>query len=147
MRRLVTRKLGTCMGTMGAVLLILVAGACGILESPEGVAKEARLVVSGTSPGALELITSTKFTRTLEVDGSFSISLVVADTVFLAVPSAHDQTYPVRPDRGFLVRLTNPNDEPAVVSMQVYFDGKLRYDRQDVTLQDAALEFSYVFEN
>jgi hypothetical protein len=32
------------------------------------------------------------------------------------------------------------------VSMQVYFDGKLSYDRQNVTLQNASLEFSYIFE-
>jgi len=136
----------TSLRTVAAVAVVILTGACGILDSGGGVAKEARLVVSGTSPGALELITSTKFTRTYENDGSITIALIVADTVLLPMGSTHNQTYPVSPDRGFLARLTNPHDEPAVVSMQVYFDGKLRYDRQDMILEAIPLEFSFVFE-
>lgn len=31
--------------------------------------------------------------------------------------------------------------------MQVFFDGELSYDQSDVTLQDAALEYSFLFES
>jgi hypothetical protein len=131
---------------LGLGLLPILAAACGLLESKEEVAEEARVVVTGTAPVPLELVTSTKFTRTIEETGETTISLAFADTAFLSLATPHDQVYPIRPDRGFLVRLRNPSMDPAVVSMQVYFDGKLNFDRQNVTLQEGSLEFSYIFE-
>jgi hypothetical protein len=130
---------------LGLGLLLVLAGACTILDSTEDVAKEARVVVTGTTPVPLELVTSTKFTRTISETGEVSISLAFADTVLVDLAATLDRTYPVRPDRGFLVRLRNHSTDAAVVSMQVYFDGKLNFDRQNVMLQDASLEFSYMF--
>jgi len=131
---------------LGLALLPILAAACGLLDSKEEVAEQARVVVTGTAPVPLELVTSTKFTRTIEETGETTISLAFADTVFLSLPTPHDKVYPVRPDRGFLVRLRNPSTDPAVVSMQVFFDGKLSFERQNVTVQDGSLEFSYIFE-
>ena len=131
---------------LGLGPLLVLAGACTFLESKEDVAREARVVVTGTAPVPLELVTSTKFTRTIEETGEVTISLAFADTAFVSLADPHDKTYPVRPDRGFLVRLRNHSTDPAVVSMQVFFDGKLYFDRQGVALQEATLEFSYIFE-
>jgi len=131
---------------LGLCTLLVLASACTILDSTEDVAKEARVVVTGNTPVPLELVTSTKFTRTISETGEVSISVTFADTVFVDLATTLDRTYPVRPDRGFLVRLRNHSADAAVVSMQVFFDGKLSYDRQNVTLQEASLEFSYIFE-
>jgi hypothetical protein len=131
---------------LGLGTLLVLAGACTILESKEDSADQARVVVTGTTTVPLELVTSTKFTRTIEETGEVSISLAFADTAFVDLAAPLDRTHPVSPDRGFLVRLRNYSTDPAVVSMQVYFDGKLSYDRQNVTLQNASLEFSYIFE-
>jgi hypothetical protein len=128
-------------------LLLILPAACSIFEAEEEVADEARVVVTGSTPQPLELVTSTKFTRTFLESGGVGISLAFADTAFLSLDQPHDQIYPIKPDRGFLVRLKNPGLEPAVVSMQVFFDGELAYNHQNITLQEAALEFSYVFEN
>jgi hypothetical protein len=133
-------------GVVGLGMFLILAGACTFLESKEEVAREARVVVTGTAPVPLELVTSTKFTRTIEETGEVTISLAFADTAFINLATPHDQVYPVRPDRGFLVRLRNPGTEAALVSVQVFFDGRLNYDRQNVALQDASLEFSYIFE-
>jgi hypothetical protein len=138
--RLVTRALWVG-------LLLVLASACSVFESKEEIADEARVVVTGTAPEPLELVTSTKFTRTFHETGEISISLAFADTVFLSLDSPHDQTYPIKPDRGFMVRLSNPVMDPAVVSMQVFFDGTLVYNQQNITLQDASMEFSFVFES
>ncbi len=131
---------------LGLGLVLVLTGACGLLVSGEEVAENARVVVTGTTPVPLELVTSTKFTRTTDETGEVTTTLAFADTIFVSLAEPHDQIYPVAPDRGFLVRLRNFSEEPAVVSMQVYFDGNLHYDRQDMTLQDATLEFSYIFE-
>jgi len=128
-------------------LLLIVAAACNIFEAEEEIADEARVVVTGTTSEPLQLVTSTKFTRTFLETGEIRLSVAFADTMVLTLDSPHDQIYPIKPDRGFLVSLRNPVMDPAVVSMQVFFDGELVYNHQNITLQEASLEFSYVFEN
>lgn len=127
-------------------LLLIPVGACGSYETGADIPDEARVVVTGTAPEPLELVTSTKFTRTFHETGEFTISLVFADTVFLTLDPPHDQAYPIKPDWGFFVRLKNPVMDPAVVSMQVFFDGELVFEHQEVTLEEDILEFSQVFE-
>jgi len=121
--------------------------ACGILETEDEIADEARVVVSGTASNPLLLITTTKFERFYDEEGEAQTTVVVADTVTIDPAAGYDHVYPVKPDKGFLVRLVNPETETAVVSIQVYFDGELSYDQKNVSLSDASLEFSYIFEN
>ena len=128
-------------------LILSPLAACGILETEDEIADEARVVVSGTASNPLLLITSTKFERFYDEEGEPQNTVVVADTVTLDLPAGYDQIFPVKPDKGFLVRLVNPETEPAVISIQVYFDGELSYDQKNVSLSDASVEFSYIFEN
>ncbi len=131
----------------GALALLLLTAACGIFEGEERIAEKARVVVSGETTVPLELVASTKFIRTRQPEGQTDITLLQADTFQLTLENVFDQEFPVKPDRGFFVRLRNYDTIPALVSMQVYFDGELTYDQQNVTLQQAYLEFSFIFYN
>jgi len=147
MSRFITSFLPTATRWLGGGLLLILFTACNIFDAEVEIAKEARVLVTGTAPEPLELVTSTKFTRSFPSEGGVILSLAFADTTFLSLASPHDETYPIRPDRGFFVRLKNLSMEPATVSMQVYFDGELMYSQENVTLQEGSLEYSYVFEN
>lgn len=125
----------------------LPATACDVFQPGTETPDQARVVVSGSTPLPLRLITSTRFTRTTDEDGSTVTTFTDADTVYLDVDIDFDRVYPVKPDNRFLARLTNPEAEDATVSMRVYFDGDLEYDQENVTLRDASLEFSYVFSS
>ena len=121
--------------------------ACNVFETTEDIADNARVVISGTAQAPLQLITSTKFERWYDEENNPHITLIVADTTGIDLASIHDQIYPVKPDKGFLVRLVNPETEPAVISIQVYFDGELSYDQTNVSLSDASIEFSFIFSS
>ena len=121
--------------------------ACNIFETTDEIADNARVVISGTAEAPLQLIISTKFERWYDEDNGVHVTLVVADTSYIDLTTDFDQTYAVKPDNGFFVRLVNQETETAVVSLQVYFDGELSYDQHDVVLSDASIEFSYIFEN
>lgn len=128
------------------ILLSSQAMGCGIFENEEDIADNARVVISGSTPVPLLLVTSTRFQRSVGQGGQPLVLPIQADTVELDLTSVHDQIYPVKPDKGFLARLINPSEETATVSMQVYFDGRLNYDQQNVSLTDSSMEFSYTFE-
>lgn len=130
-------------------LLVLASqmAACGVFETEEDIAKNARVVISGTTPVPLTLVTSTRFERFVNENGEPLTTLIQSDTVQLTLSATHDEIYPVRPDKGFLVRLINSTGETATISMQVYFDGELNYDQQNVSLTDSSIEFSYIFES
>jgi len=132
---------------LATALLAAGTAACGVFETEDDVANNARVVISGTTPVPLMLITSTKFERYVNQNGEPLITLVVSDTVELELATAFDETFPVKPDKGFLARLINPTQETATISMQVYFDGELNYDQQNVSLTDSSIEFSFVFES
>ena len=128
-------------------LMAFQLAACNVFETKDEIANNARVVVTGTAQAPLLLITSTKFERWQDEEGATHVNLVASDTAQISLATAFDQVYPVKPDKGFLVRLVNPETEPAVVSLQVYFDGELNYDQSDVSLSDASIEFSYIFTN
>ena len=128
-------------------LLVLQTGACNVFETKDEVAKEARVVISGTAPAPLELITSTRFQRWNDEEGDSHLTLLVSDTLALELTTDHDQIYPIKPDLGFFVKLSNPDANPAVVTMKVYFDGELNYDQQNVSLSESSIEFSFIFSN
>lgn len=147
MRRAWIRTLPNRMATGGLALAWMALGGCSAMEVEEKIAERARVVVEGTAPVPLELITSTKFTRTILENGAVQIVLSKADTTFISPNPPFDRTFPVKPDWGFYVRLRNPVMTPAVVSMRVYFDGELTFNHRNITLQDASIDFSYIFTN
>lgn len=127
--------------------LVLHVGACNVFETEDNTAKEARVLITGTAPGPLELVTSTRFEQWFDEDGNPQIALNESDTVSLDLTTDHDEIYPIKPDRGFFVKLANHDSNPAVVSMQVYFDGELNYNQQNASLAESSLEFSFIFSN
>lgn len=139
--------------TPGIVPRILLLGlltpsvGCGIFETAEEVANEARVVVTGTAPTPLMLVTSTKFTLFINEEGAANITLAVSDTASLTLEVPHDEIYPIRPDRGFYVKLRNPDTLAAVVNIQVYFDGDLSYERTNLSLTDASVDYNFIWEN
>ncbi len=127
--------------------LVLQVGGCNVFETKDEIAKEARVLVSGTAPGPLELVTSTRFERWFDEEGESHITLFVSDTVELDLTAAHDEIYPIKPDLGFYVKLSNDDPAPATLTMQVYFDGELSYNQQNISLSESSLEFSFIFSN
>lgn len=128
-------------------LLVFQVAACNVFESEDEVADEARVVITGTGTDSTKVITSTRFERWLDDQGETRTSFIVSDTVYSDLATAFDETYPVKPDRGFLVRVVHNDTLPAVISIQVYFDGELSYDQKNVSLTQSSLEFSYIFSN
>lgn len=120
---------------------------CGILETTEEIADEARVVVTGDAQTPLLLVTSTKFTRFYNEQGDPVIALAFSDTTSIALDVPHDKIYPIRPDRGFYVKLTNPDTLPAVVNLEVYFDGELSYERKNLSLINASVDYNFIWEN
>ena len=127
--------------------LLTAAIGCGIFETTEEIADEARVVVTGDAETPLLLVTSTKFTRFFNDEGDPVISLAFSDTASITLDVTHDKIYPIRPDRGFYVKLTNPDTLTAIVSMQVYFDGELSYERKNLSLTNASVDYNFIWEN
>lgn len=129
------------------LLMVLMVG-CNVFESEDEIADEARVTITGTATDSTEVITSTKFTRQINQDGETLITFLQSDTVPLDLSVPFDEIYPVRPDRGFLVRVVNRDkDDPTVITIKVYFDGDLNYSQENVSLVDSSIEFSYIFTN
>lgn len=120
---------------------------CGIFETTEEIADEARVVVTGNAQTPLLLVTSTKFTRFYNEEGAPVITLAFSDTASITLDVPHDEIYPIKPDRGFYVKLTNPDTLTAVVDMKVYFDGELSYERTNLSLTDASVDYNFIWEN
>jgi hypothetical protein len=147
MLQLQTRTRAVALRFFFLAVLATQTAACNVFETTEEIADNARVLISGTASAPLQLITSTKFERWYDEDDGVHVTLVVADTAYIDLGTVYDQIYPVKPDKGFLVRLVNQETEAAVISMQVYFDGELSYDQDNVSLSDASIEFSYIFAN
>lgn len=128
-------------------LLVLQATACNVFGTEDEVADEARVVIAGTGTDSTKVITSTRFERWLDDQGETHTTLLVSDTVYTDLAATFDEVYPVKPDIGFLVRVVNRDTVPAVISIQVYFDGKLNYDVKNASLVDSSIEFSHIFAN
>lgn len=141
------KKLNAVLRSGLMAILVLNTGACNIFESEDEIADEARVLIEGTTPVPLQLITSTRFERTYNEDGDANTLLLSADTVMIELGTAYDEVFPVKPDLGFFVRLRNLEADPATVTMRVYFDGELNYSQQNVSLSDSSLEFSFIFSN
>ncbi|MGH7476127.1 MAG: hypothetical protein ACRELD_07545 [Longimicrobiales bacterium] len=103
----------------------------------------ARVVINGTSPVLLELLTSTAFQPVTDPEtGTTSISFVAATIDTIDVPFENE--YALAPNDRFYVRLTNPDTATASVQMQVFFDGVKMYDNTR-DLEDGSMEFSWIY--
>jgi hypothetical protein len=119
----------------------------GLLGSDQAAfAADAHVLVTGTSPVPLLLVTSTNFISTLDIDTGLRVTtLILADTVVLETPE-HDHHYDIFGADRFLVRLVNPDeDETADIHFTVELDGRTVYN-QRATMRDASLEYTAFYQ-
>jgi hypothetical protein len=125
-----------------ALLTIGLAGCNSITDTDTRPVTNARVVVSGTSPVPLVLVTSFDFgaTRSAETN-ELQVFMVHADTTTISLP--YDQTHPFGGSDRFHVRLINPDlNETASVRMQLFVDGRAVFDQQ-ANMRDATLTFTF----
>lgn len=135
------RSLVATYGAMAAMIITLAAGCSSILDTDRTTAGSARVVVTGSSPVPLQLVTSTRFARGFDEEGQEQIRLIVADTANVTPPI--DKSVAFGTSDRFAVLLINPSTEAtADITMTVSVDGKEVY-RQAATLRDASLRFTY----
>lgn len=124
-------------------MLTLAAAGCGVLNSDEDHPEEARVIVTGSSPVPLLLITSTQFVFDIDpATGDRTARALVADTSTISLPV--DRTYAFGNSNRFLVRVANPDlDQTASVQVRLLIDGKEVFN-DAATMRDAALQYTYV---
>lgn len=123
-----------------ALILAGAAGCSGLLDTSRGdVPDEARVILDGTAEEELELVVSNDFVR---LEGGSGSELLTSDT--LLVSPSFEEAYGFGARRRFLVRLANPDGGEADVTLSVYFDDELRYERPS-DLADETLEFNFIF--
>lgn len=137
----------TSVRTMIAVLagvLPSLAGCSSILDTSRDIADAARVVVDGSSPVRLTLVTSTEYVGARDPDtGSFDITLLSSDTAAVDVPI--DRSFSLDQNGRFLVRLIHPDlQSTASVRMRVFLDEELVYD-VSADMSDAYLEYVFVY--
>jgi hypothetical protein len=126
-----------------ALVILAVTGCDGLLSLSDRQPKEARVVITGSSPTALRLITSTNFTAEQDAEtGIYHVNFVTSDVLEQGVPM--EKTVRLSTDR-FMARVINPSpDHTATIVMQVYFDRNLIFS-QEASLRDASVDFIHVF--
>ncbi len=140
------RSIATC--KRAAAVLILtwaVAGCDSLLSTDDGLAETARVIVTGTSPVPLVIITSNQYTAvTNQATGNLNVSLLTADSVpVTSLP--FDRTYPIGDQYRFYVRFGYPDTaRTADIQMRVLLDTKEVYN-QRATIRDGWLEYVFVY--
>lgn len=142
MRRLLPHR-SALPGTL--ILAAALAGCDSLLSTEREFAENARVVVTGNSPIPLKLVLSNQFVAVPDpTTGQVTISLVLADTVDLALPI--ERTYPLGDGRRILVRLINTDGtQDATVRMRVFLDDDEVYNEQAI-LRNAYLEYTFSYQ-
>jgi len=143
-RRLIRRRLAALLWT-GA--LAWTAAACddffGVgIEVPE----QARIEVSGQTPVELLLVTSKRFAFLWDEEAQRDTLVVaVADTIPLMQDDLpFEKSISIRPEERLLVQLHNLQPDTAAVSLRVYLDGTIAYERA-AGLADGTFQYSQVW--
>lgn len=105
-------------------------------------AAEARVLLEGTSPVPLLLVTSTIFDAGIDDEtGEVVTDLISADTMVLTTIHV-DETFDIFGADRFLVRVANPDTaETATIHLRVLLDGREVFN-QHATMRDASLEYT-----
>ena len=124
--------------------LLAVSASCDLLDDDQEYPSVARVEITGTAPGPLELIVSDDFQRVANVDqGARYTVLVRADTSQVELDFIKE--YDIELARRFFVRLTNHSSEVASITLSVAFDGEVGYAQRANISEGGALEFSEIF--
>lgn len=126
----------------------MLATACDSIfgSSKSAFADEARVIVDGTSPEPLLLITSTEFLTTRDpVSDEVVTTLIVSDTVTLATLPG-EAFRRIRGADRFLARIANSDSaSTADIHMRVMLDDKLVFD-QRALMRNSSLEFTAFYQ-
>lgn len=127
---------------LAAAMLGAVLGCDSIVQSDKREAKQARVIVTGTSSVPLKLTISWNFTSQRDPDtGETTYTINTATVSTINIP--FDSVFAFNGRDRILVRLTNPDlNTTASVRLQVLVDNKSVHD-QAATLRDASLQVSY----
>jgi hypothetical protein len=124
-----------------AIAMMLGTAGCNVFASEPDRVEQARVIIDGTTPVPLTLVTSGNFI--VQNDSSTFepvVTLFLADTASLQLP--YESMYSMGEYERFLVRLINPDTATATVRMRVLVDGRLEYD-QSATMSDASMQFVF----
>lgn len=113
--------------------------ACGILD--EGAPETARIVISGpTHP--VRLVTSSDFDAVTRADGDGrDVTVFSADTAAVSVP--FDQRYGLGARGRIFVLVGSDTTAVSPVTLQVYIDGELRFQRSTRFAGGDVMEFVF----
>lgn len=127
---------------LAAAVLGAVVGCNSIVQSDTREAKQARVVVTGTSPVPLKLTISRDFNSERDPDtGQTTYTINTSTVTTINVP--FDSIFAFSESQRMLVRLTNPDaNTTASIRLQVLVDNQNIYD-QTATLRDASLQVTY----
>src|SRR5688572_10570242 len=118
------------------LLLAPLTLACDSIADTPATATVARVIVTGTSPVPLTVVTSTQFQVSRGVEGEEIISLVRADTAQMNVPI--DRSVAFQGSDRFLVLIRNPDiNTTSAVDIRLLIDGT-EVLREIVSLRDAS---------
>lgn len=131
---------------VASLVLLLATAACDALfTTDDDVADNALVVVTGTSPGPLEIILSNQFLPVQDAQSSdITFALLDADTLVLSPPIS--ETYPMGPNLRYFVRVTNPDTaSTADLNIRVLLDGKDEVYNVNVSLKNSSTEYTYTY--
>lgn len=116
----------------------IVAG-CGILD--EGEPERVRVRIDGAEGHPIQLVITDDFDVLLSEEGeNRDVFLYSADTSSVTAP--FDRSFDLGPNRRFYSTFSSDQVASELVSVKVWVEDDLRYDRQTV-FQDEVLEFLY----
>ena len=116
-------------------------GCNNIISTDLSIAKEARVIITGTSSVPLRLLFTRDFTQTRDENNTIQVSIFSLDSMNVTLP--FDRKFPFDGSDRYLFRLANRDlNATATVRMQLLVDGKQAYD-QSATLRDAYLQLTF----
>jgi len=127
------------------VAVALSAGCDALFNTGQDRAQNARIRVTGTSAGPLQLILSNSFSAVPDLNtGQFITVLTLADTFDLSLPI--DRSYPLGVAERIFVRLTQPDStREADVTMRIHLDDREVYQQRSI-LRGQFLEYQFTYQ-
>ncbi len=134
----------TVLGTAFLIAALAAAGCDAITDTTGRYADDARIELSGTSPGPLVLVSSTHWVYAIDENTGFPyVHLYEADTTEVELPA--EKNVALAPRYRILFRVINPHAEEANIRMRVLLDGELKYDAE-TPIGDMPVDYTFRFQ-
>jgi hypothetical protein len=139
------RNLRTAPAALCAALLLTAAACDGFLDTERESRETIRVLVSGTSPVPLLLVTSDQFASVQDpATGQILLQVIASDTLTITQLPV-DTTYAIGQFNRILVRLVNPDPAAtADVRMIIRLDDEEEAYNVQARITGAYLEYSYM---